>query len=54
LRDFWATIADGDGVIDYPNFPLEVRRYIQKYGAITHSGHPSPIDNNSKLLLGNW
>ncbi|MBD2148166.1 metallophosphoesterase [Sphaerospermopsis sp. FACHB-1194] len=54
LRDFWATIADGDAVIDYPNFPLEVRRYIQKYSAVTHTGHPSPIDNNSKLLLGNW
>ena len=51
LRDFWATIADGDGVIDYPHFPLEVRRYMQKYGAITHTGHPSPIDNNSKLFL---
>lgn len=52
LRDFWATIADGDAVIDYPNFPLEVRRYIQKYGAVTHTGHPRPIDNNSRLLLG--
>lgn len=52
LRDFWATIADGDGVIDYPNFPLEVRRYIQRYGAINNTGYPSPVDNNSKLFLG--
>ncbi|MEH2364237.1 metallophosphoesterase family protein [Nostoc sp.] len=57
LRDFWATIADGDAVLDYPDFPLEVRRYIQTYGA----SQPNPgmassealtlIDNNSTLLL---
>lgn len=59
LRDFWATIADGDAVLDYPQFPLEVRRYIQSYSA---SAQPNPgmatsgtltlIDNNSTLLLG--
>ncbi|WP_375514106.1 metallophosphoesterase family protein [uncultured Nostoc sp.] len=59
LREFWATIADGDAVLDYPHFPLEVRRYIQSYGA---SAQPNPnmanngtltlIDNNSTLLLG--
>ncbi|MEH2380948.1 MAG: metallophosphoesterase [Nostoc sp.] len=58
LRDFWATIADGDAVLDYPDFPLEVRRYIQTYGALAQ---PNPgmgssealtlIDNNSTLLL---
>ncbi len=59
LRDFWATIADGDAVLDYPQFPLEVQRYIQSYSA---SAQPNPgmatsgtltlIDNNSTLLLG--
>ncbi len=58
LRDFWSTIADGDAVLDYPNFPLEVRRYIQTYNALAQ---PNPdmapsetltlIDNNSTLLL---
>ncbi|MEH2159502.1 MAG: metallophosphoesterase [Nostoc sp.] len=57
LRDFWATIADGDAVLDYPQFPLEVRRYIETYNA---SAQPNPgmatsgmtlIDNNSTLLL---
>lgn len=48
LRDFWATIADGDAVLDYPDFPLEVRRYIQAYGAIDSA---TLIDNNSTLLL---
>ncbi len=51
LRDFWATIADGDGVIDYPHFPQEVRRYIQKYGALATGITPTMIDNNSTLLL---
>ncbi|HLO88693.1 MAG TPA: metallophosphoesterase [Nostocaceae cyanobacterium] len=50
LRDFWATIADGDAVLDYPDFPLEVRRYIQKYGAKTKDSRVM-IDNNSTLLL---
>ncbi|NES99647.1 MAG: metallophosphoesterase [Sphaerospermopsis sp. SIO1G1] len=54
LRDFWATVADGDGVLDYPHFPVEVRRHIQMYGAINHNGDHHAIDNNSKLLLGNW
>ncbi len=52
LRDFWATIADGDGMLDYPDFPVEVRRYIQAYGASTSDTH-TKIDNNSTLLLEN-
>ncbi|MEH2284930.1 MAG: metallophosphoesterase [Nostoc sp.] len=57
LRDFWATIADGDGVLDYPHFPLEVRRYIQTYSAsqpnpgIATNGNLTLIDNNTTLLL---
>lgn len=60
LRDFWATIADGDAVLDYPHFPLEVRRHIQAYGAmatpnpgIATNDSPILIDNNSTLLLAN-
>ncbi|MCW5312723.1 metallophosphoesterase [Nostoc sp. KVJ3] len=58
LRDFWATIADGDAVLDYPQFPLEVQRYIQTYNASAQSnpgmstaGTLTLIDNNSTLLL---
>ncbi|PHJ66947.1 metallophosphoesterase [Nostoc linckia z18] len=57
LRDFWATIADGDAVLDYPHFPQEVRHYIQTYGAshsnpgIAAGGTLTMIDNNSTLLL---
>ncbi|MEA5512628.1 metallophosphoesterase [Nodularia sp. UHCC 0506] len=51
LRDFWANIADGDALLDYPHFPTAVRHHIQTYGAIA-SGIPTLIDNNSTLLLG--
>jgi predicted MPP superfamily phosphohydrolase len=51
LRDFWATIADGDALLDYPHFPQKVRHYIETYSAIAHTGTPSFIDNNSTLLL---
>ncbi|MEH2135330.1 metallophosphoesterase family protein [Nostoc sp.] len=58
LRDFWSTIADGDAVLDYPQFPLEVRRYIETYNAsaqpnsgMTTGGTLTLIDNNSTLLL---
>jgi 3',5'-cyclic AMP phosphodiesterase CpdA len=51
LRDFWATIADGDALLDFPEFPRKVRRYIQKYSAIATGGTPTLIDNNSSILL---
>jgi 3',5'-cyclic AMP phosphodiesterase CpdA len=52
LRDFWANIASGDAVFDYPHFPAQIRHFFQKYGAIAACGTPSFIDNNSTLLLG--
>ncbi|MBW4685773.1 MAG: metallophosphoesterase [Komarekiella atlantica HA4396-MV6] len=58
LRDFWATIANGDAVFECPHFPLEVRRYIQTYSALAQptagvatSGTLNLIDNNTTLLL---
>ncbi|KAB8332056.1 metallophosphoesterase [Scytonema tolypothrichoides VB-61278] len=51
LREFWADMANGDAVFDYPNFPPELRRYFEKYGAVAPSGSPSFIDNNTTLLL---
>lgn len=51
LRDFWANVADGDALLEYPQFPLEVRRHLQSYGAMA-SGIPTLIDNHSTLLLG--
>ncbi|ARV62497.1 metallophosphoesterase [Nostocales cyanobacterium HT-58-2] len=51
LREFWADMADGDALFDYPHFPQQVRRYFETYGAIAPSGIPSLIDNNTTLLL---
>lgn len=51
LQDFWADIAAGDAIFDFPNFPLPVRRYIQKFGAQTADGNLSLIDNNTTLFL---
>jgi 3',5'-cyclic AMP phosphodiesterase CpdA len=51
LRDFWATIADGDGILDYPQFSSRVRQYIREYGAAHIGSDIQLIDNNSTLLL---
>jgi hypothetical protein len=53
LRDFWANIADGDALLDYPQFPPSLRRHIQTYGVMA-DGVPTFIDNHSSLLLGDW
>jgi 3',5'-cyclic AMP phosphodiesterase CpdA len=51
LRDFWATIADGDALFEYSQFPPRVQHYFEKYGAIATCGTPTLIDNNTTLLL---
>lgn len=45
LRYFWADIASGDAVLDFPDFPPNVRQYFQSFNA-TNS-----IDNNATLLF---
>lgn len=51
LRDFWADIANGDALFDFPQFPRRARRHFEKYGAIAADGKPELIDNNTTLLL---
>ncbi len=51
LRDFWADIAAGDALFDFPHFPLLARRYFEGFGAIAPCGTPTLIDNNTTLLL---
>jgi 3',5'-cyclic AMP phosphodiesterase CpdA len=51
LRDFWATVADGDAMLEYPHFPIHVRRYIEEYSAV-NDGNTALIDNHSTLLIG--
>ncbi len=51
LRDFWANIAAGDALFEYPELPEKVRHHFEKYGAITPDGDFSFIDNHATLLL---
>ena len=46
LRYFWADIAKGDAVLDFSEFPPEIRQYFQRFNA-TNS------DNQATLLLEN-
>lgn len=52
LRYFWADIAAGDALFDFPDFPPPVRRYFQAFGALSsESTFPAFIDNHTTLLL---
>ncbi len=51
LRNFWANIAAGDALLEYPEFPQHVRQHFEKYGAINADGYPTFIDNHATLLL---
>ena len=51
LRYFWADIAAGDGIFDYPNFPPKARRYFQNFSATGSDRSPTMIDNYATLLL---
>jgi 3',5'-cyclic AMP phosphodiesterase CpdA len=51
LRYFWANIADGDPLFDFPDFFPEARRYFEAFSATTTDGKPAFIDNHTVLLL---
>lgn len=51
LRYFWADIAAGDGMFDYPNFPAKARRFFQNFSATGSDRTPAMIDNYATLLL---
>lgn len=50
LRYFWADIAQGDGIFDFPHFPPKVRRYFQTFSA-TNNGFLAGIDNSAILPI---
>jgi 3',5'-cyclic AMP phosphodiesterase CpdA len=45
LRDFWATVADGDPILSYPNLPEPIRRYFEAF-----SGQGIP-DNHAVIAI---
>jgi predicted phosphodiesterase len=51
ISEFWASIAAGDGVIDYPQLPEPVRQYLQSFGAMDSQGNYRAIDNQAILTL---
>lgn len=51
LRYFWADIAQGDTCFDFPNFPPQVRKYFQRFGAINSDGQAQLIDNYASLII---
>ncbi|HEY9611983.1 MAG TPA: metallophosphoesterase [Allocoleopsis sp.] len=52
LRYFWANIAAGDSLFDFPEFFPEARRYFEAFSATTSDGKPALIDNHTTLRLG--
>jgi 3',5'-cyclic AMP phosphodiesterase CpdA len=51
LRYFWANIANGDALFDFPDLPPAVRQYFAQFGAVTPEGLPNAIDNTATLWL---
>lgn len=51
LRYFWADIAGGDAQFHFPQFPTELRRYFEQFGAIAPDGTPQLIDNCATLRV---
>lgn len=51
LRYFWAHIANGDCVFNFPELPAHINQHFQKFGAINEQGEPQLIDNNTLIEL---
>ena len=51
LRYFWADIAQGDTVFNFPEFPPQLTNHFQKFGAIAPNGKPNLIDNQATIVL---
>lgn len=51
LRYFWADIAAGDAIFNFPEFPPRIRRYFEQFSASTPEGTPQTVDNRARLVL---
>ncbi len=51
LRYFWADIANGDALFEFPHFPAAARQYFEGFSALSKVGHPTLIDNAVTLRL---
>ncbi|ELS02224.1 putative phosphohydrolase [Xenococcus sp. PCC 7305] len=51
LRYFWADIAQGDTIFDFPEFPDQLQEYFSAFGAIDDQGRSQLIDNQVNLTI---
>jgi hypothetical protein len=51
LRYFWADIAGGDSLFDFPDFYPAARDYFEGFSATSNDGKPVLIDNHTVLRL---
>ncbi|MDY6785736.1 MAG: metallophosphoesterase [Cyanobacteriota bacterium] len=51
LRYFWADIAAGDAIFDFPDFPPDARQFFESFGVEMKEGKPAFIDNQATLKL---
>jgi predicted phosphohydrolase len=51
LRYFWADIANGDALFDFPHLPSSVQALLTRFGALSPTGEPQQIDNFATLRL---
>jgi hypothetical protein len=50
LRDFWASIADGDVRYDFSDLPPEAQDYFAQFHTTDAAGNPVARDNNVMLF----
>ncbi len=51
LRYFWAAIANGDAIFDFPQFPDRLQQYFDRFSATDQEGKPRLIDNSTVIFL---
>ncbi len=51
LRYFWADIAQGDAIFQFPEFPPKMQQYFAMFSAIDSNGTPRLIDNQVNLII---
>ena len=51
IKDFWATVAEGDAWFNYDKLPKKVQNYFRQFNAIGEDGKEQFIDNTAVLLL---
>lgn len=51
LRYFWATIANGDPVLSFPDLPQPIRQHFESFSAPIHPEEPPCLRDNQMTLV---